>query len=108
MADQAYTPRPCPTCGYQMDRVEKLNNEVAQLRIFPREAVAQWMIKRGYATGHGDTIEDLLAELEGQLKIPFGKHSVYDAIPVNVQNALQIVRSWLDAAEATNPKKGSL
>lgn len=31
-----------------------------------REKVAAWMIKKGYATGHGDTIEDLLTELEWQ------------------------------------------
>lgn len=28
-----------------------------------REKVAQWVIEQGYATGHGDTIEDLLTEL---------------------------------------------
>lgn len=32
------------------------------------EKVAAWMIQRGYATGHGDTIEDLLAELEWQVR----------------------------------------
>jgi hypothetical protein len=32
-----------------------------------REKVAQWMIEKGYATGHGDTIEDLLKELEWQI-----------------------------------------
>lgn len=30
--------------------------------------VAAWMIIRSYATGHGDTIEDLLSELEWQAK----------------------------------------
>jgi hypothetical protein len=30
--------------------------------------VVAWMGARGYATGHGDTIEDLLVELEGQAK----------------------------------------
>jgi len=33
-----------------------------------REKVATWMIQRGYATGHGDTIEDLLKELEWQIR----------------------------------------
>ncbi len=28
-----------------------------------RETVAAWMIANGYATGHGDTLEDLLAQL---------------------------------------------
>ena len=32
-----------------------------------KEKVAQWMMHRGYATGHGDTVEDLLKELELQL-----------------------------------------
>jgi hypothetical protein len=30
------------------------------------EKVAQWMVERSYATGHGDTIEDLLTEIEWQ------------------------------------------
>ena len=32
-----------------------------------REKVAAWMMAQGYATGHGDTIEDLLQELEWQV-----------------------------------------
>jgi hypothetical protein len=32
-----------------------------------REKLAAWMIQRGYATGHGDTVEDLLKELEWQI-----------------------------------------
>lgn len=32
-----------------------------------REKVAAWMMQRGYATGHGDTIEDLLQELDWQV-----------------------------------------
>ena len=32
-----------------------------------REKVAKWMLERGYATGHGDTVEDLLKELEWQV-----------------------------------------
>jgi len=32
----------------------------------PDNDVAKWMISRGYATGHGDTTEDMLAELEAQ------------------------------------------
>ena len=33
-----------------------------------REQVATWMVRNSYATGHGDNIEDLLIELEGQAK----------------------------------------
>ena len=32
-----------------------------------KEALAQWMIQRGYATGHADSMEDLLQELEWQI-----------------------------------------
>ena len=33
-----------------------------------REKVAAWMMQCGCATGHGDTIEDLLVELEWQVR----------------------------------------
>ena len=36
-------------------------------RTAEREKVAAWMIQRSYATGHGDTTEDLLAELDWQI-----------------------------------------
>ena len=32
-----------------------------------RNKVASWMMTKGYATGHGDTVEDLLIELEWQV-----------------------------------------
>lgn len=32
-----------------------------------REKVAEWMIANGWATGHGDTTEDLLHELKWQI-----------------------------------------
>ena len=32
-----------------------------------REKLAAWMTRQGYATGHGDTVEDLLKELEWQI-----------------------------------------
>lgn len=31
-----------------------------------RELLAQWMLQSSYATGHGDTVEDLIAELQWQ------------------------------------------
>jgi len=47
-----------------VDIFEKFANLVAA---HEREKIAQWMSERGYATGHGDTIEDLLKELEWQV-----------------------------------------
>lgn len=31
-----------------------------------REKLASWMMLNGFATGHGDTVDDLLVELGGQ------------------------------------------
>lgn len=33
-----------------------------------RERVALWMMQNSYATGHGDTLADLLIELVGQAR----------------------------------------
>lgn len=38
------------------------------VRAYEREKVAVWMIARGYATGHGDSVEDLLQELDWQVR----------------------------------------
>ena len=52
--------------------------EVANLRLVERfaalvaaaerEKLAAWMMRQGYATGHGDSTEDLLKELEWQIE----------------------------------------
>ena len=44
--------------------LERFAQLVAQTE---RNKVAQWMIRHSYATGHGDTVEDLLKELEWQV-----------------------------------------
>ena len=33
-----------------------------------RNKLAAWMMAQGYSTGHGDTVEDLLKELEWQIE----------------------------------------
>jgi len=38
-----------------------------------RNKVAQWMIDHGFATGHGDTTEDLLEELDWQITESWSK-----------------------------------
>ena len=50
------------------------------------ETVAKWMIDRSYATGHGDTIEDLLKELEWQIR-----QSEREAIAQMIENAPALV-----------------
>jgi len=38
-----------------------------------RNKVASWMMAQGYATGHGDTTEDLLDELDWQITESWSK-----------------------------------
>jgi hypothetical protein len=40
----------------------------ALARADERNKLAAWMMAQGYATGHGDTTEDLLKELEWQVR----------------------------------------
>ena len=52
------------TVPVTMEQIERFAALVAAAE---REKVAAWMMQRSYATGHGDTIEDLLKELEWQV-----------------------------------------
>ena len=47
--------------------LDKLERFAALVASAERNKLAAWMIERGYATGHGDTVEDLLKELEWQI-----------------------------------------
>jgi len=51
----------------QDDMVNMTLERFVELLTAEREKVAAWMIARGYATGHGDSTEDLLKELEWQI-----------------------------------------
>ena len=46
------------------EEVLRLVNRAIQTE---REAVANWLMRKGFATGHGDTIVDMLDELEWQV-----------------------------------------
>ncbi len=48
----------------ELQRIERFATIVAATQ---REKVAAWMIRNGYVTGHGDTIEDLLDHLDTQI-----------------------------------------
>lgn len=64
MAREAGISKPWDQEPVKWETLERFANLVAAAE---REKVAQWMMQRGYATGHGDTIEDLLAELDWQI-----------------------------------------
>lgn len=49
------------------DLYPRLERFADLVRADERNKVAQWMIDHSYATGHGDTTEDLLQELEWQI-----------------------------------------
>jgi F0F1-type ATP synthase alpha subunit len=43
-------------------------DDLGRMLAAEREKVAAWMMRQGYATGHGDTVEDLLQELDWQVR----------------------------------------
>ena len=66
------------TCSYSCERpacikaqrdelVQKLPKLVAEAVAAEREKVAAWMHFNDYTTGHGDTVEDLLEEIQAQV-----------------------------------------
>lgn len=52
----------------EISNLENLNRFAELVAAKEREKLAAWMVQRGYATGHGDTTEELLAELEWQIQ----------------------------------------
>ena len=54
--------------SYTGANLELFERFAALVAAAEREKVAAWMMARGYATGHGNTIEDLLQELDWQIR----------------------------------------
>jgi hypothetical protein len=54
--------------GASFETAESMFKFATLVAAAEREKVAAWMIARGYTTGHGDTIEDLLQELDWQIR----------------------------------------
>ena len=54
-----------PSTGRMIEK--RLERFAALVAAAEREKVAAWMMERGYATGHGGTVEDLLKELDWQI-----------------------------------------
>ena len=67
-----------------------------------REKVAAWMIKKGYATGHGDSVEDLLHELEWQIREQEREEcaKVCDVLAVHPEYASDITKVAAQAIRA--------
>lgn len=69
------------------DEIERFYNLAVLMEL---EKVATWIMQRGYATGHGDTVEDLLKELEWQVR----EHEREQCAKVCDEVSLQAVVSW--------------
>jgi len=55
------------TAHTELTLMAGLERFAALVTAYEREECAKWMVERSYATGHGDTVEDLLKELEWQV-----------------------------------------
>ena len=74
-----------------------------------REKLAAWMIQRGFATGHGDSIEKLLEELEWQIEERIGNErevcaKVCDVLAVHPEYASDITKVAAQAIRARGEK----
>jgi hypothetical protein len=73
-----------------------------------RNKLAAWMIQRGFATGHGDTIKDLLKELEWQIdeRISNEREACAKVCDGMDHNGVMIAADCAAAIRASNPNKG--
>ena len=74
-----------------------------------RNKLAAWMIERGYATGHGDSTEDLLKELEWQIEESVRNEreacaKVCDVLAVHPEYASDITKVAAQAIRARSEK----
>ena len=74
-----------------------------------REKLAAWMMRQGFATGHGDTTEDLLKELDWQIEERIKNEreecaKVCDVLAVHPEYASDITKVAAQAIRARGEK----
>ena len=74
-----------------------------------RNKLAAWMMRQGYATGHGDTVEDLLKELDWQIEERIRNEreacaKVCDVLAVHPEYASDITKVAAQAIRARGEK----
>ena len=94
------------TQGFLSEHLERFAALVAAAE---REKLAAWMIERGYATGHGDSIEKLLEELEWQIEERIKNEreacaKVCDVLAVHPEYASDITKVAAQAIRARGEK----
>jgi hypothetical protein len=78
---------------FRLTTLEQIEHFAALVAAAEREKVARWMIGRGYATGHGDTIEDLLQELDWQIAENWNR-ALINGITTEREQCAAIAKDW--------------
>jgi hypothetical protein len=55
-------------CDSEIEELAQIERFFHMTQAAERNKVASWMMTKGYATGHGDATEDLLEELDWQVR----------------------------------------
>lgn len=71
----------------ELAELQRLERFAALVAAAQREKVAHWMRSMGYATGHGDTVEDLLGELRTQEREACAKYVEQCSLPDSYSEA---------------------
>ena len=71
-----------------------------------REKLAAWMMRQGFATGHGDTTEDLLKELDWQIDERIAAEREACAKFIEHDYVRQFERPWRDDLSAAIRARG--
>ena len=90
----------------EIERINTYIKELEEAVAAEREKVAQWMMTKGYATGHGDSIEDLMKELEWQIRESEREAcaKVCDVLSVHPKYASDITKVAAQAIRARGEK----
>ena len=101
-------------CGHWSGQTVEMNDVglerfAALVAAAERENLAAWMMRQGYATGHGDTVEDLLKELEWQIEERIKNEreacaKVCDVLAVHPEYASDITKVAAQAIRARGEK----
>ena len=77
-----------------LSRMTKIERFASLVAAAEREKVTKWMLERGYATGHGDTTEDLLQELEWQILEGWNR-ALINGVETEREACAKVCEEWL-------------
>jgi hypothetical protein len=93
----------------EIERINTYIKELEEAVAAERNKLAAWMMSQGYATGHGDSIEKLLEELEWQIEERIRNEreacaAVCDVLAVHPEYASDITKVAAQAIRARGNK----